>query len=155
MRRIVLSAALCALLCSGAVHAAADPKKVIRDVFPVAETGFDPAAMQDLYSASIVQAIFERLYTYDYLARPAKIVPQTADGMPQITDDGKTYTVKLKRGIFFASDPAFGGRKRELIAEDIVYSFKRLADPKVRSPWSFLVEGKFVGLDDEIAAAKK
>ena len=85
--------------------AAADPKKVIRDVFPVAETGFDPAAMHDLYSAGIVRAIFETLYTYDYLARPAKIVPQTADGMPQITDDGKTYTVKLQRGIHFAPDP--------------------------------------------------
>lgn len=155
MRRIVSFVAVALLLTSASALAAADPKKVVRDVFPVAETGFDPAAMHDLYSASIVQAIFERLYTYDYLARPSKIVPQTADGMPQITDDGKTYTVKLKRGIHFAADPVFGGKKRELTAEDIVYTYKRLADPKLRSPWTFLVEGKFVGLDEEIDAAKK
>lgn len=135
--------------------AAADPAKVIRDVFPVAETGFDPAAMHDLYSAGIVQAIFDRLYTYDYLARPAKIVPQAADGMPEITDDGRIYTVRLKKGIHFATDPVFAGKQRELVAADIVYSFKRLADPKLRSPWSFLIEGKFVGLDEAIAAAKK
>src|SRR6187551_1460615 len=81
-------------------HAAADPRKVIRDVFPVAETGFDPAAIHDLYSAGIVRAIFETLYTYDYLARPAKLVPQAADGMPQVTEDGKVYTVKLAKGIY-------------------------------------------------------
>ena len=104
MRRMASFMLACALLASS-VALAADPKKVIRDVFPVAETGFDPPAMHDLYSAAIVQAIFERLYTYDYLARPAKLVPQLADGMPQITDDGKTYTVKLKRGIYFVARP--------------------------------------------------
>ena len=134
---------------------AADNSKVIRDVFPVAETGFDPAAVHDLYSGTIVQAIFETLFTYDYLARPAKVVPLTAETMPQITDNGKTYTIKLKRGIFFAADPVFGGKQRELAAEDVIYSLKRLADPKLRSPWTFLVEGKFIGLDEEIAAAKK
>ncbi|MEO8753043.1 MAG: ABC transporter substrate-binding protein [Casimicrobiaceae bacterium] len=157
MKSVRLGAVIAAmaLLASAVALAAADPRKVIRDVFPVAETGFDPAAMHDLYSASIVQAIFERLYTYDYLARPSKLVPQTADGMPQVTDEGKTYTVKLKRGIYFAADPVFGGRKRELTADDIVYSYKRIADPKLKSPWAFLVENKFIGLDDEIAAAKK
>ena len=154
-RRVVSFAAACLLLCSASAFAAADPRKVVRDVFPVAETGFDPAAMHDLYSASIIRAIFETLYTYDYLARPSKIVPQTADGMPQITDDGRTYTVKLQRGIYFASDPVFGGRKRELTADDVVYSYKRIADPRLKSPWVFLLEGKFVGLDEEIAAAKK
>ncbi len=152
-------AACCALgacmLLASAMAPAADPRKVIRDVFPVAETGFDPAAMHDLYSAGIVQAIFDRLYTYDYLARPAKVVPQAADGLPQITDDGKTYTVKLRKGIYFAPDPAFGGKQRELTAFDFAYSMKRLADPKIRSPWAFLLEGKFIGLDEETAAAKK
>jgi ABC-type transport system substrate-binding protein len=134
---------------------AADPRKVVRDVFPVAETGFDPAAIHDLYSAGIIRAIFETLYTYDYLARPAKLVPQLAAGMPDVSADGKVYTIKLSKGVYFQPDPAFGGKKRELTAEDVVYSTKRLADPKVRSPYAFLVEGKFVGLDAAIDAAKK
>ncbi len=36
-----------------------------------------------------------------------------------------------------------------------MYSYKRLADPKIRSPYAFLLEGKFVGLDEDVAAAKK
>ena len=137
-----------------AAHAA-DMNKVIRDVFPAAETGFDPAASNDLYSGTIGQAIFDTLYTYDYLARPSKLAPLAAESLPQITDNGKTYTIKLRKGITFTSDPAFGGKKRELVADDVVYSLKRLADPRLRSPWVFLVEGKFVGLDEEIAAAKQ
>jgi ABC-type transport system substrate-binding protein len=135
--------------------AAPDMSKVIREVFPVAETGFDPAASHDLYSATVMQGIFETLYTYDYLARPAKVVPLTADGMPKVEDGGKTWTVKLKKGIRFTDDPAFGGMPRELTADDYVFAFKRLIDPRIRSPWAFLVEGKFVGLDDLAAKAKE
>jgi oligopeptide transport system substrate-binding protein len=154
---LALRRAFAALLVLGIVASAnaADVNKVIRDVFPAAETGFDPAASNDTYSGTIEQAIFDTLYTYDYLARPSKLAPLAAEALPQITDDGKTYTIKLRKGILFASDPAFGGKKRELVAEDVIYSLKRLADPKIISPWVFLVEGKFVGLDEEIAAAKK
>ncbi|HEY3531815.1 MAG TPA: hypothetical protein VGL43_01690, partial [Casimicrobiaceae bacterium] len=60
-------------LVGGAPAGAADPNKVLRTVFPVAETGFDPAGVQDLYSATIEQMLFETLLTYDYLARPAKL----------------------------------------------------------------------------------
>src|ERR1700752_5474042 len=67
---------------------AADMNKVIRHVFPAGEEGFDPAAAHDLYSGTVEQVIFETLYTYDYLARPAKLVPLTADGMPIVTDNG-------------------------------------------------------------------
>jgi ABC-type transport system substrate-binding protein len=134
---------------------AADSTKVVRQVFPAAETGFDPAAVQDLYSATIEQALFETLLTYDYLARPSKLVPLTAQALPTITDDGKTYTLHVKKGIYFIDDPAFNGRKRELTAADYAYSLKRLIDPKIRSPWAWLVEGKIVGLDDLAEAAKK
>jgi ABC-type transport system substrate-binding protein len=151
----------CAVLALAAIAvvappaAAADMNKVVRHVFPVAETGFDPAGVHDLYSGTLVQAIFETLYTYDYLARPSKLVPMTAEALPQITDNGKTYTIRIKKGIHFTPDPAFKGQKRELTAEDYVYSLKRLVDPKVHSPYAFLVEGKIVGLDDVVEAAKK
>jgi len=128
---------------------------VIRDVFPVAETGFDPAAMHDLYSAGVIRAVFEALYTYDYLARPAKLVPLVAAAMPEIAEDGRVYTVRLRPGIFFQPDRVFGDKPRELVADDVVYSVKRLADPKLRAPYGFLVEGKFAGLDELAAAAKK
>jgi ABC-type transport system substrate-binding protein len=135
--------------------AAADPNKVIRWYFPTGENGFDPVRISDLYSATVNEAIFERLLTYDYLARPSKIVPMVAEGLPVIADNGKTYTFKITKGIYFAPDPAFKGKKRELIAQDFIYTYMRFMDPKNRSPYAFLLEGKIVGLDDLAASAKK
>jgi len=140
---------------AAAAIAAADPNKVLRIAFPTQETGFDPVRVSDLYSATINEAIFERLLTYDYLARPAKVVPMIAETMPEVTDNGKTYLFKIRRGIYFTPDPAFKGVKRELTAEDFVYTFKRHADPVNRSPWYFMVEGKIEGLDELTEAAKK
>jgi ABC-type transport system substrate-binding protein len=152
--RLCAAFAAILLIATGVAHAA-DPAKVIRHVFPAAESGFDPAGVQDLYSATIEQMLFETLLTYDYLARPSKLVPLTAEALPQITDDGKTYTVRIRKGIHFIDDPVFKGRKRELIAADYAYALKRLIDPKLRSPWAWLVEGKIVGLDELAEAAKK
>ncbi len=135
--------------------AAADPNKVLHTVFPTGETGFDPARVSDLYSNAVNEAIFERLLTYDYLARPARVVPMVAETMPEISDEGRTYVFHLRKGIYFANDPAFKGRKRELTAADFVYSIKRLADPALRSPWAFMVEGRIEGLDPVVEAAKK
>ena len=134
---------------------AADMNKVIRHVFPAGEEGFDPAAAHDLYSGTVEQAIFETLLSYDYLARPSKLVPLTAETLPQVTDNGQTYTIRIKKGIHFTPDPAFKGVKRELVAEDYVYSLKRLMDPAIRSPWAWLLEGKIVGLDEVAEKAKQ
>jgi ABC-type transport system substrate-binding protein len=153
--RLALAFAAALLVAAPQPALAADPAKVIRHVFPAAETGFDPAGGQDLYSGMIEQAIFDRLLTYDYLARPAKIVPGAAEALPDVADDGKTYTFRIRKGIYFTPDPAFNGRKRELVAEDFAYSLKRLIDPKLRSPWAWLVEGKIIGLDELAAAAAK
>ena len=134
---------------------AADMTKTIRTAFIVAETGFDPQATSDLYSDSIQRAIFDTLYGFDYLTRPYKRVPRTAAAMPEITEGGRTWTIRVKPGIHFADDPVFKGRKRELTAADYVYSWKRLIDPKVRSPFSWYVQGKIVGAEPVIEAAKK
>ena len=149
-----LASGVVALLIAASAFAA-DPGKVLRIAFPVAETGFDPVRVSDLYSNTVNEAIFERLLTYDYLARPAKLIPMTAEAMPEVTDGGRTYLLHLKRGIYFTPDPAFKGQRRELVAEDYVYTFKRFADPKNRSPWAFMIEGHIEGLDEQIEAAKK
>src|SRR5213594_863948 len=134
---------------------AADPGKTLRVTFQVAETGFDPTRTSDYYSGMVMEAIFDRLLTYDYLSRPAKLVPLAAESLPQITDNGRTYTFKIKKGIYFTPDPAFKGKGRELTAEDYAYSIKRFFDPRNRSPYAFLFEGKIVGLDELGARARK
>jgi ABC-type transport system substrate-binding protein len=138
-----------------AVSHAADMSKTLRVTFQVAETGFDPTRTSDYYSGMVIEAIFDRLLTYDYLARPSKLVPLAAESLPQITDNGKTYTFRIKKGIYFTPDPAFKGKKRELTAEDYAYSIKRFFDPRNRSPYAFLFEGKIVGLDEAGARARK
>ncbi|MCR5865907.1 MAG: ABC transporter substrate-binding protein [Aquincola tertiaricarbonis] len=158
--RAGLTAAL-ALVVATATAVQAQPAapaapKVLRYAFPVAETGFDPAQISDIYSRSITPHIFEGLYQYDPLARPAKARPLTAAGMPEHSADYRTWTVKLKPGIYFSDDPAFGGKPRELVAADYVYSFKRFADPAVKSPaWSWMAQFGFVGLDGLREAALK
>jgi len=149
------AATVLAALALPAVSHAADLKRTLRITFQVAETGFDPVKVSDYYSGTVIESIFDPLLTYDYLARPAKLVPNTAESLPQITDNGKTYTLKLRKGIYFASDPAFKGKRRELTAEDYAHSIKRFFDPKNRSPYAFLFEGKIVGLDELGARAKK
>jgi ABC-type transport system substrate-binding protein len=132
-----------------------DPNKVLRYQFPVAETGFDPAQVHDLYSNTVIEALFETLVTYDYLARPSHLMPRTAEALPEMSEAGRVYTFKLKKGIHFTDHPAFKGKPRELTAQDYVYSIQRLADPKIRSPWRYLVEDKIKGLTALIKAAEK
>jgi len=129
--------------------------KVLRVTFMAAETGFDPVKVSDYYSGTVIESIFEPLLTYDYLARPAKLVPNVAVELPTVSDSGKTYTIRIKKGIYFAADPAFNGTPRELIAEDYAYSIKRFLDPKNRSPYAFLFDGKIIGLGELAANAQK
>src|SRR5438309_3813025 len=82
----------------------APPEKVFRYAFENAETGFDPPQLSDLYSRVVTSNIFEALYGYEYLTRPVKLKPVLADGMPQVSADFRTYTIKLKRGVYFADD---------------------------------------------------
>ncbi len=134
-------------------HAAAE--KVLRVSFNTAETNFDPAFVSDTYSNSIVHEIFDAPLTYDFLAQPAKLKPETLEAMPEISADGLTYTLRLRKGIYFADDPAFEGKKRELVAADYEFAMKRLMDPKVASPNLWLIEGRVDGIEEAIEKAKK
>lgn len=152
--RTVAAALGCVLLLSAALaHAQADPKKVLRVTLRAAETGFDPQVYSDLYSGYVVRGIFDPLFRYDYLARPHAIVANTAAAIPE-SKDGKAWTIRIQPGIFFADDPAFKGRKRELTAADYVFSWKRILDPKLRSPNLELFDGKIVGMEKVVERAK-
>jgi oligopeptide transport system substrate-binding protein len=131
------------------------PKKTLRLSFPAAESTFDPAAADDVPSGDIIRLIFDPPLEYDYHARPVSPRPATLAKMPEVSADARTFTLTVKPGIYFADDPAFGGKKRELVAADYVYSIKRLIDPKVASPNYYLVENKIVGAKPVREAAEK
>jgi ABC-type transport system substrate-binding protein len=147
--------ALAVTLPAAAGTAAAASPKVLRTLLTIAETSFDPAFASDAASDTVIAEVFENMLDYDYLARPVRLVPRTLEAMPVSTDGGRTWTCKLKKGIRFTADPAFGGKPRELIAADYAYSYKRILDPAVKSPWLWLFEGKIDGGGAARAAATK
>ena len=157
MVKLMMRCCLALLLVAGGVLAAspADPAKVMRVAFPAPDDGFDMVRTANGYSGRVAEVIFETLLTYDYLARPAKLVPHVAEAMPEVADAGKTYTFHLKKGIMFTDDPAFKGKRRELTAQDFAYTFKRFLDPQNRSPSANFLQDKIVGLDALAEQAKK
>ena len=138
-RRRILKSAI-GLAGAALVHAplraqsgAAAPK-VLRYAFSVAETGFDPVQINDIYSRIVTAHIFESPLAYDHLARPALLKPCTALALPEVSDDFRSFVFRLRPGIYFADDPAFKGERRELVAQDYIYSLKRVYDPRLKSP---------------------
>ena len=116
-------------------------RKVLRLPLVTPETSFDPVKTNsDLNTGTILAHLFEAPLAYDYLARPARLLRSTAAALPEVSADGKVFTVRLAPGIFFADDPAFKGRRRELTAADYVYSIKRFFDPKYNSSDLYLYE---------------
>ncbi|CAN7150351.1 ABC transporter substrate-binding protein [Massilia sp. LjRoot122] len=144
--RLSAAALLFPLLCAGSAGAQAPTRapaqeKVLRMFLSTSETGLDPAVASDNATLSLLENLFDPLLRYDYLARPARLRPNTATAMPEVSADGLTYTFRIRPGIHFTPDPAFKGVKREMTAQDYVYSIKRLSDPATRSPWAAMFEG--------------
>ena len=136
--RLTAAALLFSLLCAGSADA---QEKVLRMFLSTSETGLDPAVASDNATLSLLENLFDPLLRYDYLARPARLRPNTATAMPEVSADGLTYTFRIRPGIHFTPDPAFKGVKREVTAQDYVYSIKRLSDPALKSPWAYMFEG--------------
>src|SRR5919198_2745050 len=136
-----------AILACALIAPDASAEKALRYAFNVAETGFDPVQVNDLYSSTVIAHIFDPPYVLEYLARPYKVKPNTAAAMPEVSADGKVWTIRIRPGIYFADDPVFKGKRRELTAQDYVYSLKRHWDPKNKSQQLYLVDGRVVGMD--------
>ena len=147
----------CSILLVVAGLLAATPAHAVKTLRVALEqdvNGLDPQVANDSYSGWVCRSIFDPLLEYDYLKRPYELRPATARALPEIRDGGTTIVVRIKPGIHFTPDPVFKGRPRELVAADYVYSWKRLIDPRMRSFWSFYLDGKLVGADELVAAAK-
>ncbi len=155
LRRVLLLGV--AVLCAAAMNtaqAAADPSKVLRVALPDIEA-LDPQQYDDDPSYQVTTAIFEGLYQYDYLATPTRLLPSTATALPQVTDNGLTWTVHVKPGIYFTDDASFGGKRRELTAADYVYSLKRWLDPNLHRGGEAVITGLIAGARPVVDAARK
>lgn len=145
-----ITAALAFLLAGCPKEGAANPgEKVFRYPLVAKVKSLDTGNMTDVYENLVGSHICESLYTYHYLKRPFVLEPQLAESMPEISRDKLTYTIKIKKGVFFQDDACFpDGKGRELKAEDFVFAFKRIANIRYVSPNWGGFKDRLVGLDD-------
>lgn len=120
-------------------------------VFPIRSAGpgsLDPVRGSTTYDNQACSLVYETLLQYRYLKRPLELEPLLLESMPEVSEDGRTYTFRLKSGVRFQDDPCFeGGAGRELTAEDVVYSLKRIADNRIGTKNWWLLENTIEGFD--------
>jgi ABC-type transport system substrate-binding protein len=130
MRSVLLALATSLALVSGPATAQKVQAgvKSLRYAFRIAETGFDPPQITDLYSRTVAAGLFEAPLEFEFLASPPRLRANTTVALPEVSPDFRTFTFRIKPGIHFTDDPVFKGAKRELTAADYVYSIKRHYD---------------------------
>ncbi len=113
----------------------------------------DPIRGATVYENQCASQLIETLLQYKYLKRPFELEPLLLAELPR-SEDGLTWRFRLKPGVRFHDDPCFpDGRGRELVAADVLYSWKRMAD--VRQGGSkvwWLMRETIAGFDDYHAA---
>jgi oligopeptide transport system substrate-binding protein len=149
MRFGLLVAILCAAACQEGGSEGPAARKVLR--IPVVTDGpksLDPVRGSSQYEAEVCEQVYQTLLQYNYFADPLRLEPLLLEEMPEITEDGCLYHFKLKTGIHFRDDPCFaGGKGRELVARDVFYSWKRMADDDNHPNAWWLFEGAIKGFD--------
>ena len=90
----------------------------------------DPARVTFAGEIEVVMRVFSNLYTTD---RQARLVPDQAEGMPDLSADGKTITIRLKKGLAWSDG-------QPLSAQDFVYGVKRQLNPSIVSGYAFTLQ---------------
>jgi len=85
---------------------------------PALDSHWTTATITDILTGHL----YEGLYTLDENRRP---VPMLAEGMPTVSQDGLTYTFKLRQGVKFHNG-------KEMTSEDVVPSLKRWGQRSIR-----------------------
>lgn len=89
----------------------------------------DPALNSSVDGGTLAVNSFQGLYTYD---KDGTLIPGVAEALPEVSDDGKTYTVKLKQTKWSNGEA--------LTANDFVYSWNRAVDKKTAADYSYLYD---------------
>jgi oligopeptide transport system substrate-binding protein len=136
---------------NGSAGAGDDGLLITRGAIGAKVRGMDPMDIGDTTSSGMASNIYDCLYQYHYLKRPYEIIPSLAAEMPEVSEDGLTYTIKLRDDVYFQDDACFtetGGKGRKLVSEDLIYSWKRIADIKNISKNWWIFDGKIKGFDE-------
>ncbi len=160
IRSISALGALCAAVALSAglaqAQAPAADLKVLNFYRAGGFESLDPVRQFDSESQAVISMVYSTLLRYAYLERPYKLEPDLLERMPELSADRLTYTFKLKKGVRFHDDTCFpGGKGRELVADDVLFSLRRFADANLNHKSWFLLAGAVVGMDDFHAATAK
>ena len=90
----------------------------------------DPHIAYDENSNMALRLVYDGLLDYD---QEGQLIPNLAVAMPTVSEDGRTFTFRLREGVLFHESPIFDG-PRELVAEDVRWSLERLLNPATGSP---------------------
>src|SRR5689334_1302328 len=140
-RRKLLFMAL--LLCFAVVQAVvpvAAQQKVLRMALQEGDANsLDPQAYQTLGEFQVLSNVYEGLTLYD--PKSLQPIPGLAEKW-DISSDGLKYTFHLRKGVKFQNG-------REVTADDVLFSFNRLADPKQATTYATgLILGAVAGFND-------
>jgi peptide/nickel transport system substrate-binding protein len=107
----------------------------------------DPVALVDAHTEHVSSQVFDGLVTYN--PKDLSIQPAVAESW-DVSEDGKTYTFHIRKGVYFHDDVCFeNGKGREVTAKDVLYTLKRICfnDPE-NSAFSVVAKDVIVGAND-------
>lgn len=129
-------------------------KKILYTSFRDAPKTLDPAVTYTTNAHQFTGVIYESLLEYHYLKRPFKLTSSLAKKVPsaEVLPDGRVrYRFDIRRGAYFHRDESFeafsDADRREIVAADVIFQLKRVADPEINSP-VVSVFSKIVGFED-------
>ena len=103
----------------------------------------DPQKTYYSYAIGIINAIHRGLYAYPP-GEELEPTPDLADGMPEISEDGKTVTVKIKQGVMFSAPVS-----REVTSADVEYGIERAFTAAVGNGYARIYFGDLKGVPEE------
>ncbi len=130
---------------------------VFRVAMEAALADLDPILTTDLRVFRVAAQLFEAPLEIAMDEKDRCSVAPGITSLPRIAADGLGLEFAVAKGVRFADAPCFpGGKGREILGSDLVYSLLRVADPRWKSPFfeSFL-RGRIAGLDAWREAAER
>lgn len=134
---LIVGLLLLASGCKQAPQGTADDKRFRYAVGdPIAS--LDPVHATPPSARMISGAIYDTLYRYQYLGRPYQLTTGLAEGFPEVSNDGLTYTIHIRPNTMFHAHQQLPDMQREVTADDVIYSMLRHFDPVIEGQAAWL-----------------
>lgn len=113
----------------------------IESLFPLESTS--------VYSQRISSQIFDPILKLDEAG--SKVIPAIAEKY-EVSDDGKTYTLTIRKGVYFHEDDCIDGGTRELNAEDVKNALDVACSGLKMNQIAYIIKDKIDGGDEYFKA---